>query len=278
MIYVNRKSYPYMEEVNDGILRQFRRLRPLTGRVLDVGCGRAALGEAVGALGWEVWGIEQSAEACATAAKRLDRLVEADLHDLDRVDAALGATRFDALVFSDVLEHVYDPRGTLEKYLEYVKPGGRVFISVPNAVVWTNRLRLMCGRVEYADTGVMDRTHIRFFTFRTAKALARASGCTIDYTTSTPYLVRAFLPLLKGLLSRGSDNIPHNPRALIESRGYRWYMRWLYPVEHLISCLWRKMLAFRIIVVATRPVTHSKAVLPAQAPSRSLQEVGGHLS
>src|SRR5262249_4911702 len=149
MIYVNRKSYPYMEEVNDGILRQFRRLLPATGRALDVGCGRAALGEAIGRLGWEVWGIEQNAEACETAQRRLHRLIEADLHDDARVSAGLGETHFDGLVFSDVLEHVYDPRGTLEKYLEYVKPGGRVFISVPNAVVWTNRLRLMCGRVEY---------------------------------------------------------------------------------------------------------------------------------
>jgi 2-polyprenyl-3-methyl-5-hydroxy-6-metoxy-1,4-benzoquinol methylase len=277
MIWLNKKKYPYMEEVNDGILRQFRYL-PEKGDVLDVGCGRGQLGEAIRQLGWNVWGVENSPEACTTARARLDGLIERDLNDFEGVAAELKGRQFDALIFSDVLEHVYDPLGVLEQYLAHVRPGGKVLISVPNMVVWTNRLKLLFGRVTYTDTGIMDRTHIRFFTFKTAKALARASGCTIDYTTSTPYLVRAFLPLLKGLLSRGSDNIPHNPRALIESRGYRWYMRWLYPVEHLISCLWRKMLAFRIIVVATRPVTHSKAVLPAQAPSRSLQEVGGHLS
>ena len=252
MIHVNRKSYPYMEEVNDGILRQFRRLRPLTGRVLDVGCGRAALGEAVGALGWEVWGIEQSAEACATAGRRLHRLIEADLHDWDRVADGIGDTRFDGLIFSDVLEHVYDPRGTLEKYLEYVKPGGRVFISVPNAVVWTNRLRLMCGRVEYADTGVMDRTHIRFFTFRTARRLVEATGCRVERVDSTPYLARALLPLLKRGAKAGSDG-PPNPRALIDSRPYRLYEKYVYPVERAAASLWRTMLAFRIIVVGVKP-------------------------
>ena len=163
----------------------------------------------------------------------------------------------------------------LEQYLAHVKPGGKVLISVPNMVVWTNRLNLLFGRVTYNDTGVMDRTHIRFFTFKTAKELVRASGCTIDYTTSTPYLVRAFLPLLKGLLSRGGDNIPHDPRALIESRGYKRYMKWVYPVEHLLSCLWRTMFAFRIIIVATKPVAQSSAPLPAIIPSQQLQEVGG---
>jgi 2-polyprenyl-3-methyl-5-hydroxy-6-metoxy-1,4-benzoquinol methylase len=252
MIYLNKKAYPYMEEVNEGILREFRRLLPYTGRVLDVGCGRAALGEAVRQLGWEVWGVEQSGAACETATKRLDRLIQADLHDLDRVRAEAGGTRFDGLIFSDVLEHVYDPLGVLEKYLTLVRPGGKVFISVPNAVVWTNRLRLMLGKVEYADTGVMDRTHIRFFTFRTGRRLVEAAGCRVNRIASTPYLVRALLPLLKRK-AHGEDG-PPNPRAIIDSLPYRLYMKYLYPVEHAVASLWRTMFAFRIIVVGTKPV------------------------
>jgi 2-polyprenyl-3-methyl-5-hydroxy-6-metoxy-1,4-benzoquinol methylase len=274
MIWLNKKKYPYMEEVNEGILRQFRYL-PNKGDVLDVGCGRGQLGEAIRQAGWKVCGVENSPEACDTARARLDGLIERDLHDYDSVAAELKGKQFDALIFSDVLEHVYDPLGVLETYLAHVKPGGKVLISVPNMVVWTNRLKLLFGRVTYDDTGVMDRTHIRFFTFKTAKALVRASGCTIDYTTSTPYLIRAFLPLIKGLLSRGGDNIPHNPRALIESRGYKWYMKWLYPVEHLLSCLWRTMFAFRIIVEATKPVAQATDAAPALSPSRKLQEAGG---
>ena len=254
MIHINRKSYPYMEEVNEGILREFQRLAPATGRVLDVGCGRAALGGAIRGLGWEVWGVEQSGEACATAEKRLHRLVPADLHDLATVRAAVGDTRFDALVFSDVLEHVYDPRTVLENYLELVKPGGRVLISVPNMVVWTNRLRLLLGRVEYDDTGVMDRTHIRFFTFKTARRLVEAAGCRVERVASTPYLVRAVLPLLKRFLSRGQGARP-GPRALIDSRGYKLYMKYAYPVEHACAALWRTLFAFRIIVVGVKPAS-----------------------
>jgi 2-polyprenyl-3-methyl-5-hydroxy-6-metoxy-1,4-benzoquinol methylase len=253
MIHVNRKTYPYLEEVNEGIVRQFRRLLPWRGRVLDVGCGRAALGAAIRELGWEVWGLEQSGEACKTAQSRVDRLLEADLHDNRLVREQLGDTRFDALVFSDVLEHVYDPRTVLETYLHYVRPGGKVFISVPNAVVWTNRFQLMIGRVRYTDTGIMDRTHIRFFTFRTAQELARAAGCRIERVASTPYLARAVLPLVKRLLPGGKEGGAPNPRALIDSRGYQTYLKYVYPLEHALASLWRTMFAFRIIVVATKP-------------------------
>ncbi len=254
MIHVNRKSYPYMEEVNEGVLKQFERLAPRTGRVLDVGCGRAALGFAIRRLGWEVWGVEQSGDACVTAEKRLHHLVEADLHDYEGVRARLGDTRFDALVFSDVLEHVYDPRTVLEKYLEFVKPGGKVFVSVPNAVVWTNRLSWFVGRVEYTDTGVMDRTHIRWFTFRTAKRLATSAGLTLDRVACTPHLARAVLPLVKSwVLPKAKSDATPDPRALIDSSGYKRYMNWVYPVEHAVASLWRGMFAFRIILVATKP-------------------------
>lgn len=252
MIHVNRKSYPYLEEVNEGVLREFRRLAPATGRALDVGCGRAALGGAIRGLGWELWGVEQSGEACATAEKRLHRLVQADLHDLATVRATVGETSFDALVFSDVLEHVYDPRTVLENYLQFVKPGGRVFVSVPNMLVWTNRLQLLLGRFEYADTGIMDRTHIRFFTFKTARRLVEAAGCRVERVASTPYLARAVLPLLKRFLSGGPETSP-DPRALIDSRGYKTYMKYVYPVEHACAALWRTLFAFRIIVVGVKP-------------------------
>ncbi len=252
MIHVGRKTYPYMEEVNEGILREVRRLQPATGCLLDVGCGRGQLGEAIRQLGWEVWGVEQSGEACTTARRRLHRLIEADLNDLDRIEREVAGTTFDALVFSDVLEHLYDPRTVLENYLRFVKPGGRVFISVPNAVVWTNRLKLLFGRVDYTDTGVMDRTHIRWFTFASARALVRASGCKVARTASTPHLVRACLPVLKWLRSKPAEG-PTNPRAMIDSRGFKLYMKYAYPVEQWLASLWRTLLAFRIILVGVKP-------------------------
>jgi 2-polyprenyl-3-methyl-5-hydroxy-6-metoxy-1,4-benzoquinol methylase len=241
----------YLEEVNEGVLREFQRLKTAPGRVLDVGCGRGALGQAIQHLGWEVWGIEQNAEVCATARQRLDRVIEADLLDVDQVRPGLGAKAFDAVVFSDVLEHLIDPLAVVESYVDLLKPGGKVIVSVPNAVVWTNRLAILCGWVEYTDSGVMDRTHLRFFTFRSAKRLIRQSGLRLDRVSSTPHLVRALLPMIKTWFRKNDGHL--NARGLLDSRAYRAYLQWIYPVEQALASLWRGMFAFRIILVATKP-------------------------
>jgi 2-polyprenyl-3-methyl-5-hydroxy-6-metoxy-1,4-benzoquinol methylase len=241
--------YAYMEEVNEGIVRELRRLLPETGRALDVGCGRGQLGQAARALGWEVWGVEQNEQACATAEKRLNGLVRADLTDHDAVRRTLQGRSFDAVILSDVLEHLYDPGDVLRRYLEWLKPGGRVLISLPNAVVWTNRFEWAVGRVSYRDTGVMDRTHIRFFTFRTARELVQASGCRIEHVSSTPHLARAFLPAIKAILGRSRPEVSEDPRALLDSSAYKAYMKWVYPAEQTVAGIWPTMLAFRIIVV-----------------------------
>jgi 2-polyprenyl-3-methyl-5-hydroxy-6-metoxy-1,4-benzoquinol methylase len=251
MIHLGR-SYPYMEEVNDGILRQFCRMGPGAGSVLDVGCGRAALGEAIGQLGWRVCGIERSEEACLTAQQRLDRLIRADLLDEAAIERELGDAQFDFLIFSDVLEHFYDPLTLLKRFLRYLKPGGTLLISLPNAVAWTNRFLWLLGYAEYTDTGIRDRTHIRYFTFRTARRLVEAAGCRVVKADFTPYLVRPALPLMKRFMAKTSEAAPPNPRALIDSRSYQFYMRWVYPVERVLAGLWKSMFAFRIILVAVK--------------------------
>jgi SAM-dependent methyltransferase len=254
MIHVGRRSYPYMEEVNEGLVRELQHASPNSaarGRILDVGCGRGQLGEVARALGWEVWGVESSDEACDAAERRLDRVIRADLNDHDGVRRATGGTSFDGLVFSDVLEHLYDPRTVLERYLELAKPDAYVFVSVPNAVAWTNRLQWALGNVRYDDTGIMDRTHVRFFTFASARELVEASGCTVERVSSTPYLVRAVLPAVKGL-TKGRRSAAPDPRAIIDSTAYRAYMRFLYPVERAVAAMWPELLAFRIIVVGRK--------------------------
>jgi 2-polyprenyl-3-methyl-5-hydroxy-6-metoxy-1,4-benzoquinol methylase len=245
-------DYPYLEEVNDGILRRISRLAvPADGRVLDVGCGRGILGAALRDRGWSVCGIELHPVAVEGARKRLDRVIPADLGDFERVEAELGGERYDVLVFSDVLEHMPDPSGILRHYLRWLRPGGRVLVSVPNFVVWTNRLRLVAGVVAEHDSGVMDRTHLHVFSFATARRMVECAGLRVEGIDSTPHLARAFLPLIKCLLlPRGERS---NPRALIETRLYRIYNRWIYRVERVLASLWRTLLAFRIVIVAVKP-------------------------
>lgn len=251
MIGLDHDAYPYLEEVNEGILRHFPRAGDSPERVLDVGCGQAALAAEIRGLGHVVWGIEANATAVAKAATRIDRCIHADLLDFKTVETVLGSERFDAIVFSDVLEHLYDPLATLRFYLRFLRPTGRLLVSVPNALNWQTRVAFLFGRFEYQDTGVMDRTHVRFFTFRSAERLVRASGCLLERTDFTPHLVRAFLPIIKRIVvGRASASRHDRARSIVDSRTFHFYRRWIYPVEYAVASLWKPLLAFRIVLVA----------------------------
>ncbi len=250
MIHLHERRYEYLEEVNEGVVRQIP-VCHLTPRpsVLDVGCGSGALSEAIKQRGYDVWGIEENGEAAGRASRRIDRVMQLNLHDSEAVRAALGERKFDYLVFSDVLEHVYDPFSVLREYLRFVRDGGRVVVSVPNALVWTNRLGFLFGRFEYADTGVMDRTHVRWFTFSSVKRLVRAAGCTLEKVDYTPFIVRAALPLIKKFMQGAPDG---NRRQLIDSPAYGAYMRAIYPVEYIAGSWLKSWFAFRIILVGVK--------------------------
>ncbi|MBN1594986.1 class I SAM-dependent methyltransferase [candidate division FCPU426 bacterium] len=253
MIHLHEHKYYYLEEINTGITKQFSGKESGAGKkVLDVGCGSGALGEAISQKGYEVWGIESHPDAYTRAEKRLARLIKADLNDQDAIEQAVGPTRFDYIVFSDVLEHIYDPYSILRAYAQWIKPGGRLLISVPNAVVWTNRLHFLCGRFEYGDTGVMDRTHIRFFSFKSAKTLVKAAGFEVVKVDYTPYLVRACLPLIKRMMLGRKTPEEHSRRELIDSPAYRFYLRCIYPLEYLAGYFFKSLTAFRIIIVGRK--------------------------
>ncbi|HEU4522622.1 MAG TPA: class I SAM-dependent methyltransferase [Thermoanaerobaculia bacterium] len=233
--------YAYFEDVNWGLLRLWG---DRSGKsILDVGCGYATTSERLRRLGNRVTGIESSAEAVAVASERLDEVVAADLQDT----AKIGDRRFDAIVFADVLEHLSWPETILKQYLRFLAPGGSVIVSLPNVGLWSVRLSLLTGRFEYADTGVLDRTHLRFFTRRTARRLIEEAGLSIVRHTYNPGIVRPFVPLVKKMMSSGSEG---DPAAILESRPYRAYLRTVYPIERAISSLWPGALAFQMIFEA----------------------------
>ena len=245
--------YPF-DDVNHtvvAIMAGLRRERAQPPAVLDVGCGRGQLGGAIRALGCRVTGIERNPQAVATAQQRLDEVLPADVADQVAVAAALGDRRFDVLLFADLLEHLPDPLAVLRFYRRFLAPGGRVVISLPNIACWDRRLALLFGRFDYADAGIMDRTHLRFFTFRTAGILVREAGMSVLSTGHAPGIARAFLPLIKRVLGRGGDAAaPPDPGAILNSPAYRFYERRLLPAETAIAGLWRGLLAFRIVLVA----------------------------
>lgn len=96
-------------------------------------------------------------------------------------DALAGVEeRFDLLCFNDVLEHMTDPWSALAEARRWLTPGGRVLASVPNVQYGPHVERLLRGRWDYTDVGILDRTHLRFFTRASIEDLFTGAGFTIE--------------------------------------------------------------------------------------------------
>jgi len=167
-------------------------------RVLDLGCGgghNGALLKRAGAR--EVIGVELDAGAAARARTCLDAVVECDLAHLD--PAQLGEELFDAILASDVLEHLADPDAVLARAVARLRPGGAVVVSLPNVsnvVVFASLLRKRWPR---HDSGIFDRTHLRFFARHDMVALLEGAGLRVlrvkPYFTRYPVVRAACLVL-----------------------------------------------------------------------------------
>lgn len=249
-----QNEYVYMEEVNEGVLRNIPRLgRPAETRfVLDVGCGGGALAEAIEKKGYSVCGIESYGPAAELAGRRMSRVIHEDLTNLGAVSRALASRRFHVLVFSDVLEHLANPAHILKSYLAFLDDAGTVIVSVPNVAAWNIRLRLLFGMFDYTDTGILDRTHLRFFTFKTAQKMLLEAGVKDIKKDLTPYLARSFLPAIKRIFLKSGKSPADSRRAIIDSVEYRFYMRMLYPAEYFVARLWKILFAFRIILIGRK--------------------------
>lgn len=145
-------------------------------RVLDVGCGAGFLGAYLKQEGYasEVVGIEINRQVADDASNKLDQVICADLNliGVDDLLSRENVNPFDYIVCGDVLEHLIDPWTALTELTKHLKPEGKVIVSLPNVRHWSVWLPLLFrGHWEYSESGIMDRTHLRFFTNKTALEL-----------------------------------------------------------------------------------------------------------
>jgi 2-polyprenyl-3-methyl-5-hydroxy-6-metoxy-1,4-benzoquinol methylase len=153
-----------------GILRA---LMPERVRVLDVGCGTGSVTLVANrGKGNQVLAIEPDAQRSAVAR---DRGIEVLCGFLDEEFLAQKGP-FDVIVFSDVLEHLPSPDDMLKLAIRGLKPGGIILASVPNVAHWSMRLNLLLGRFNYAETGLCDATHLRWFTQSNLQRLFMRQG------------------------------------------------------------------------------------------------------
>ncbi|MGI8809727.1 MAG: methyltransferase domain-containing protein [Acidimicrobiales bacterium] len=146
-----------------------------TKRVLDVGCATGYLAQALVERGCTVSGLESDTEAAEVARPHLERLVIGDIETMDLAEA-FGDDRFDVIVFGDVLEHLRDPLAALRKAKSLLAERGSVVASIPNIAHGSVRLALLAGRFDYQELGLLDSTHVRFFTRSSIEDLFREAG------------------------------------------------------------------------------------------------------
>ena len=171
-------------------------------RVLDLGCGTGALGAHLKRRpGREVVGVTFSEEEAREARTRLDEALVCDLNDFDPT----GLGRFDCVVCSHVLEHLTRPEELLRRLRACLSEGGVLVVALPNVLHWRQRLVFLRGRFEYTDGGLMDRTHYRFYDWRTARALLADSGYALTAGEADGgFPLSRFVPLCGRALDRAA--------------------------------------------------------------------------
>lgn len=210
----------YFAGVRSDFLQLLKQHAPADARVLEVGCGFGETGrEALQQhLAGEYFGCELDRDAAATAATYLTQVLAGDIETLDLPwpDASL-----DAVLISEVLEHLHDPWAVVRRLAGLLKPGGVILASSPNVSHYRIIAQLLRGRFEYADVGPMDRTHLRWFTpvsyaqmFEDAGFATRHVGPMTPAGRKTKLLRAASLGLLPAsLFMRQVKYIGQKPRG-----------------------------------------------------------------
>ena len=154
-------------------------LTPPGSDVLDVGTADGhPVVEGLKARGCRVWGIEIDEDAAAVAAPLCEQMVVGNVEQLDLAEA-FGDRRFDVLLCLDVLEHLVEPLDALRRLTDLLTPTGVVVASIPNVTHAAVRLQLLEGSFRYTDTGLLDRTHVRFFDRDEVESLFAGAGLTV---------------------------------------------------------------------------------------------------
>jgi SAM-dependent methyltransferase len=214
----------YLDRIyeNDGLPELIALVEKRHRRILDAGCGNGANMSMLRARGQAAIGITLSR---AEASLCLERGLACVIGDIDR-GLPFASRSFDAVLFSHVLEHVPFPEELLRKVLDLLDDEGAIYVALPNALQFRQRYEFLRGRFRYSDNGFMDRTHLRFFDFSSARQLLEAAG-------------------LKVVVHYAIGKVPQR------------FLRKLFPrlaakIDTVGTRLWPGLFAFHILLVGVR--------------------------
>lgn len=149
-------------------------------KVLDVGCSNGAFGLSIKEKNnAEVWGIEPMKNIANQASSVLDKVL---INSCENVIGQLPDNYFDAIFFNDVLEHMINPNEVLLNIKSKLNENGKIISSIPNIRYHNNFIRLIVNKDwKYEEFGVMDKTHLRFFTGKTIQRMYNEAGYKLEF-------------------------------------------------------------------------------------------------
>jgi SAM-dependent methyltransferase len=192
------------ERIYEGSNRALLRLTaPFpAGAALDCGCGTGGNAQSLRQMGWRVTGITVSPRELEMASEFCEAVRLGDLNS--GIPPEAGGP-FDLVVFSHVLEHLLHPDIALRDARRLLSPHGHIIVALPNVLYWRLRIKFLLGEFNYEPTGIMDETHVRFYTFRSGMELLSSNGFEIVSTLGDGDLPLPFLRRLLPALARFLD-------------------------------------------------------------------------
>ncbi len=168
--------------------------------VLEIGCHTGYFARYLIDRGYKVLGVEKDADAAADARNEGVSVICADISDPEILNTI--TQRFDVILLMDVIEHLEHPESTLRQLKSLLTRTGRLLITGPNVAYWAVRMHLLAGRWNYQETGILDRTHLHFYTALTWKRLLNSS----DYDVTDLEPAESMIPFERLLIKLISGN------------------------------------------------------------------------
>lgn len=196
------------------------------GSILDVGCASGYIESLLPKSDYEFFGIDSNEEVISVAKKNYKEVWNLDIEK----EVPNLKIKFDILIFADILEHLRDPSFVLSRYLKFGKNRSLIIISTPNIANFVIRLFLLFGHFDYSDRGILDRTHLRFFTLDNLKKMLKEVNLEILDVEVTPLPFSEIFPRFKS-------------------------SKFIFVLSFLadsLSSLWKRMFAYQFVILARK--------------------------
>lgn len=184
--------------------RQSIELIPEGSAVLDIGCATGFMGEYLKRMKkCRVVGVEMGKDEARQANKVLDRVIIGDIENENTLSQI--KEKFDVVLASAIIEHLKDPSHALKSWKSFLKKDGFLLLTTSNIAHWSTRLDIIRGKFDYKDYGILDNTHLKFYTTNTFPELVRSANYKIEKFSIDP--VGGGFPRISKYLSKFFPNV-----------------------------------------------------------------------